>query len=244
MVNAQGIVPAYIEPFLIKVMRRAQERLDPERHAELLADLDVFNRQEAQHYQFHVALNRWIRDNGYEGMAEHERTYADEYDEMLATRSLRWLLAYCEGFEAMGLASAHAYVDGAVTAGLTNADPRPVALWRWHLAEEYEHRTVAFRVLKALYGRDPVVFYLVRLSGLFHAVRHIGPTVSRLRTYLLQAYAVHEGLAEPPRARRGMWVPVLRQAGGLLRALSPTYDPERVRAPALLDDALDAPAVV
>ena len=126
--NAQGIVPAYIEPFLIKVMRRAKAELNPAEHADLIGDLEIFNRQEAQHYKFHAALNRWVRQNGYEGMEGYERSYEAEYDEMLATKPLRWLLAYCEGFESMGLLAAGWFVDGGFEAELPHADPRPIAL--------------------------------------------------------------------------------------------------------------------
>jgi uncharacterized protein len=134
-INAQGIVPAYIEPFLIKVMRRAKAELDPLEHADLLRDIDVFNKQEAQHFKFHAALNQRVREHGYAGMVEFERSYEAEYDQMLATRSLRWLVAYCEGFESMGLAAAPMFVDGGLEESLPGADPTVLALWKWHLAE-------------------------------------------------------------------------------------------------------------
>lgn len=241
MVNAQGVVPAYVEPFLIKVMQRAKARLDPDVHAELVRDLDVFNRQEAQHYKFHLALNRWVRDNGYDGMGAYEARYAAEYDEMLATKSLRWLLAYCEGFESMGLATAHAFVDGDLEALLPNADPRPLALWRWHLAEEYEHRTVAFRVLKALYGGNALTFYVVRVSGLLHANRHIAPTVRAVHRYLVRAHAAQAGRARRSSRRRWPWVRLLiRMVPAAIRPLSPFYDPARVAPPGRLHEALGA----
>jgi predicted metal-dependent hydrolase len=90
--NAVGLVPAYIEPFLIKVMRRARDDLDPGARADLIRDIGIFNRQEAQHYKFHRALNKEIRESGYAGMAKIEQSYEAEYEEMLATRSTpdRW----------------------------------------------------------------------------------------------------------------------------------------------------------
>jgi predicted metal-dependent hydrolase len=239
-INAQGLVPAYIEPFLIKVMRRAKAELDPVADAELLADIDVFNKQEAQHFKFHVALNRWIRDGGYPGMADHERRYEAEYDEMLADRPLPWLVAYCEGFESMGLASARGWVDGTQAARLTGADPRPIALWEWHLAEEYEHRTVVFRLLKRLYGRNPLRFYGLRLSGLFHAATHIGRNVSALQAYLLRTYREEVGGGTPPSPSpsRGAKLSQLSQLRGFLPVLSPFYDPARASVPTRLKDVL------
>ena len=237
-VNAQGIVPAYIEPFLIKVMRRAKAELDPFEHADLLHDIDIFNKQEAQHFKFHAALNKWVRENGYEGMSAYERSYEAEYDEMLRTRSLKWLLAYCEGFEAMGLSAASRWVDGELEAQLPDADPRPIALWKWHLAEEYEHRTVAFRVLKALYGDHPLSFYVLRVSGFFHAAAHIGANVARLQQYLLATYREHEGIPDPAPQRWSL--SKLDQLRGVTGILSPIYDPAHKRPPKHLDEVLGA----
>jgi uncharacterized protein len=234
--NAQGIVPAYIEPFLIKVMRRAKAELDPVQHADLIADLEIFSRQEAQHYKFHAALNKWIRQNGYEGMESFERSYEAEYEEMLAARPLKWLLAYCEGFESMGLLAADWFVDGGFESELPRADPRPIALWKWHLAEEYEHRSVAFRVLKALYGGNRSSFYLLRVSGFFNASRHIGDNVVRLQRYLLATYREREGIPAP--ARKRMSRSQLRQLKGVFGVLSPFYDPARKKAPMALDQVL------
>jgi hypothetical protein len=236
--NAQGIVPAYIEPFLIKVMRRAKMELDPVMHADLIGDLEIFSRQEAQHYQFHAALNKWVRENGYEGMEAYERSYEAEYDEMLASRSLRWLVAYCEGFESMGLLAASWFVDGGFESELPNADPRPIALWKWHLAEEYEHRTVVFRVLKALYGTNRLSFYLLRVSGFFNAVRHIGGNVTRLQRYLMITYRERESV--PPPVRQRISPSRLGRLKGSLGVLSPFYDPARKKSPVHLDEVLTA----
>jgi hypothetical protein len=234
--NAQGIVPAYIEPFLIKVMRRAKAELDPTRHSALIGEIEVFNKQEAQHYKFHAALNKWVRQNGYEGMESYERSYEAEYEEMLATRPLKWLVAYCEGFESMGLLAAKWFVDGEFESQLPNADPRPVALWKWHLAEEYEHRTVAFRVLKALYGKNWLSFYLLRVSGFVNASRHIGSNVTKLQRYLMATYREREAIAAPTKRRASR-----SQFGLLTEALgvfSPFYDPARKNAPVHLDQVL------
>jgi hypothetical protein len=239
-VNAMGIVPAYVEPFLIKVMRRAKAELDPVADATLIRDIDTFNRQEAQHFKFHHALNGWVRENGYEGMLGHERRYADEYETMLATKRLSWLLAYCEGFEAMGLVSASLWIDGAIEAQLPNADPRVIALWCWHLAEEYEHRSVVFGVLKRLCGHDPMTFYLVRVAGFFNAFRHIAPTVIRLQRYLMKTWR-KQGVTvrSTPKAvrlaqlKQGWW-----QLGQCAGVLSPRYDPANVLPPTRLSEAL------
>src|SRR4029077_10096851 len=50
------------------------------------------------------------------------------------------------------------------------ADPRGVALMKWHMAEEFEHRTVCHSALTALSGN-----YFVRVRGLISMMRHLTP---------------------------------------------------------------------
>ena len=235
--NALGIVPAFVEPFLIKVMQRAKETLDPISDAALIRDIELFNKQEAQHFKYHVALNRWIREHGYEGMNQYERKYAAEYEQMLSSRSLLLLLSYCEGFESMGLASASAFVDGGIEEMLPDADPRPIALWKWHLAEEYEHRTVAFRTLKAVCGEHPMCFYWFRIRGLVSASHHIGSTVRGLHRYLVGVDSEGMTRKDRPRLRRSA-AQLGRRSSGLFAALSPRYDPALVPPPKRLSDIL------
>ncbi|HEX3899755.1 MAG TPA: metal-dependent hydrolase [Mycobacteriales bacterium] len=214
-VNAYGLIPAYIEPFMIKVMQRARPLLDPVADAELL------------------------RDSGYPEMSDHEQALARQYEELLETKPLDWLLGYCEGFESMGLVVANAWVDGALQASLPDADPRPIALWRWHLAEEYEHRTVVFRVLRALYGERPSRFYRLRLLGLLHVMRHLGRAVVGLHTYLVESHADAAGRSLDRRARRlpssgAFGLPAL----AIVKVLAPRYDPMDVPPPTRLAEAL------
>ncbi|WP_369821012.1 metal-dependent hydrolase [Novosphingobium sp. CCH12-A3] len=39
---------------------------------------------------------------------------------------------------------------------MENADPEPTNMWRWHLAEELEHRSVCSDVYHELSGLNPV----------------------------------------------------------------------------------------
>jgi predicted metal-dependent hydrolase len=234
--NAQGIVPAYIEPFLIKVMRRAKGELDPVRHARLIEDIDIFNKQEAQHYKWHRELNARVRDNGYEGMAEHERRYEQDYEQMLANDSLQKLLAYCEGFESLGLASAVGVVDGDMEGEIGSAEAAPIQLWRWHLAEEWEHRTVAYDVLKALYGQKRLKFYWLRVSGLYRAGTHLGKAVNGLERYLMTRYDELNGTKAT--RMKTLTPSVKSQFKHLIRVFSPVYDPRTASAPGATDEVL------
>lgn len=47
-------------------------------------------------------------------------------------------------------------------------------MWRWHLAEEFEHRTVCSDVYYELSGLNPVAAYFYRVYGYFYAIAHLG----------------------------------------------------------------------
>src|SRR5690606_26785251 len=138
--NAASLIPAYVEPYLLKVMKIAQGKIDPGK-TKLLEDLDIFCKQEMQHCKNHLVFNKVLRDQGYEGLKPFEDKIRGDYDRFLKTRSLRFNLAYCEGFESMSASACEAWFED-YDDMLEGADPAAADLWRWHLAEEFEHRTV------------------------------------------------------------------------------------------------------
>jgi predicted metal-dependent hydrolase len=238
-----GIVPAYVEPFLIKVMKRAKSQLDPARDADLIRDIDIFNKQEGQHFKFHRAYMKMLHDHGYDAIKEHERAYEADYDRFLATKSLRWLLAYCEGFEATGSGTAATWVDERNADMLAGAQRLPIELWRWHLAEEYEHRMVAFNLYHRLYGKGRVRAYLYRVFGFFTSAAHIQKYVLRTQKTMIdtdRATMTEEEIAKSKQRARQSQRQSAKQSLGVLRALSPFYTP-----PTNLDAVLssyDAPS--
>lgn len=224
--NAASTVPAHIEPYLIKVMMQAKKVLSP-KHAQLHADLEIFIKQEVQHCKQHVAFNNALYALGYEGMKDVEAPYKADYDRFLKEKSLRFNIAYSEGFEAMGSSSAEVFFE-CLDEYLEGADPDSVAMWKWHLAEEFEHREVAYQVYHAIYGRG-VFSYLYRLYALFYAVGHIRSHTERVANYLLdqdRAKMTPEDAAASVERQK-----VVSKAVGkatlpkMLGLLSPFYDP-------------------
>jgi predicted metal-dependent hydrolase len=71
-----------------------------------------------------------------------EESYKADYDHFLQTKSLRFNCAYSDGFEAMRSIAVTSF-DEEFDEFLEGADPKAVELWKWHLAEDYEHREVA-----------------------------------------------------------------------------------------------------
>jgi predicted metal-dependent hydrolase len=181
--NVSSLIPVHVEPFLIRVMLEARSKLGPE-HEELIKDIDILVKQEVQHHHMHRDFNRVMAQAGYDGLATFEQELSRDYKSWLKEKSLRFKCAYCEGFETLGLIGAYAYFEG-YGSFLEGADQHAVDLWRWHMAEEFEHRTVCHRVYRALFGKTFFGRYFYRLYGLLYAIRHLGGWKGRVAGYLM-----------------------------------------------------------
>ena len=180
--NAFSTVPAHIEPFLVKVMTKAKAQLGPE-HEQLKQDIEIFNKQEVQHCRNHLAYNKHLYQIGYPEMEALEKPYQQDYERFLSEKSLRFNVAYCEGFEALGSASAQVHFED-LAEFYEGAEEAPMNLWKWHLAEEFEHRSVTANVYKALYGNSPFA-YAYRVWAFVYAVKHIGRHTAKIARYLI-----------------------------------------------------------
>jgi predicted metal-dependent hydrolase len=233
-VNAGSPIITPIEVFLIKVLNRARAELDPVADAELVADMDAFNKQEGQHYRTHAGFNKLLREY-CPAIAAIEDEYSADMERFLETKSLSWLLGYCEGFEAVGGLHAENWVDGFLPELTGGAGTAVVAMFQWHLAEEYEHRTVAFRLFERLYDGPPELEYVFRIKMFLRGTRHFGGYIERVRRALLATY--REGMTETELARSKEQE---AETGGALkvarnRTLGPVfgrgYDPARTPPP-------------
>ena len=112
--NAGAIIPTPIERYLIRVMRMAKQQLDPVADADLIETIDLFNKQEGQHYKLHNDLMTMLTAKAYPRLREFEAAFDADLKEFLATKSLAWNIAYCEGFESTGCAMARAWIDGGI----------------------------------------------------------------------------------------------------------------------------------
>lgn len=168
ILNSGSPLTSAVEPYLNIVMSRARDAL-PDRHAALKQQVDIFIRQEAFHYRLHDAFNRELYAAGYAGLKELADQLKADLKAMLETRSLVWNLAYCTAFENLATFMAKFWF-GMADDLLEGADPRGAALWKWHMAEEFEHRTVCHSALTVLSGS-----YVVRVRGLVAMMRHLTP---------------------------------------------------------------------
>ena len=216
----------YLEPYLIRTMREAKARVtDPA----LVADLEAFNGQEGQHYRQHMRFNEAIRPVDLPALTALEAELDADYRRFTATRSLRFNLAYAEGFEAFTTAMARFSLE---TRQFEGVHPSVRDLFQWHLIEELEHRTVAFDVYAHVCGG-----YLYRLAvGLF-AQWHLNQFALRAAGVMQdadpEAFRRRWGGRRAALARLGpfLWVVLRLLFPKLLATYLPWYTPHAIALP-------------
>lgn len=227
--NGGSLTLPYLEPYLIRVMRQAKEVLQERRpdtpaRWRLERDIDLFNGQEANHFRLHKSYNALLRER-YDGIAEIEAEIEADFARMLREESLEWNLGYAAGFETTGMVTALMFFEDAAD-GMVGADPAIYGLWGWHLAEEFEHRCVAFDVFRALGGG-----YRSRLRLFFHQARHLrgfGDRAARLMRAQDEAAGLLQTTPEEATAHARIGQRQKRRAQArIARALLPWHDPRR-----------------
>jgi predicted metal-dependent hydrolase len=218
---AGSLLLPHLEPYLIRSMRAAEKHVsDPK----VLEGLKKFSAQEGQHYQMHKKFNETIRREGFPGLGALEKELSDDYKRFSNTKSIRFNLAYAEGFEALTM---HAVKHMMEPDGFGDDLPVFMQMIEWHFVEELEHRTVAFDVYDHVCGG-----YFYRLVVGAWAQWHFTRWIRRATKYMLQvspqpkrsAAAMSEKKAAPlirPRSARSL-------LPGLLRIYLPNYTPHNV----------------
>lgn len=103
LLNANSIVIPHLERFLNRVTARARGEIadDTADGAKVRADISSFIKQESCHYTVHGNFNAMMQAGGYSRLPQLEEGIAARYEHLLATKSLRFLVAYCEGLESL-----------------------------------------------------------------------------------------------------------------------------------------------
>jgi len=234
--NASSSFIPQLEPFLnrVMVMARAKIKGDDAASEQLRKDITIFIQQEANHYTLHGAFNSALAKAGYDRLPEFEKGLGAEFADWLKTKSLKFLTAYCEGFETLGPPYARVWLDE-IEDLLVGADKNVVGLWKWHLLEEYEHRTVCHDVYHRLYGG-----YFYRIYGLIFQMRHLGGYSKMVKKYLLardRANMTPDEVAASIKREKQVGRRLARLAlPRLLRAFSPFYTPRSCPEPKMFRD--------
>ena len=242
--NAASTIPVHVEPYLIRVLGKIRALVDPA-DARMLEEIDIFIKQESQHYRQHAAFNRVLARSGYDRIAGFEQVLKADLAGFLEKRSLKFNMAYAEGFEAMGPPSAAVWFERS-DPFLHGADTEAVDLWKWHMAEEFEHRTVCFDLYRKVYCRGLLNSvwngWIYRVYGFLFAVKHLGGYIERVSSYLIEQdrSAMTEEELAASRARQKNVAAAYRRnmLPRLARVLSPFYTPRQKRTPAGLAEFL------
>ncbi len=207
----------YLEPYLIRTMKVALKEI---RDPGLAEDARRFSQQEGHHYRNHAIFNEQLRGRFAPDVAGRlvaiENALEADYQRFTKEKPLRWNVAYAEGFEAMTCAGALAMAEhGSLSGGMMPGGE----LWSWHMAEEIEHRTVAFGVFEHLVGS-----YLYRVVFGTWAQWHYLRYVHRFASCMAQALGRKLVVPRTPMTRAAR--------RNYLRTWSPRYDPGRIELPA------------
>jgi len=237
--NGVSVGTPDLERFLNKVMARARQSLvgdDPET-VRLRSDIQTFIRQESCHTALHVAFNDALVADGYTRIPELQKEIAAHYERLLKTKSLKFLVAYCEGFETLGPPVAHAWLDGSMDSLFENAHPAASMAFRWHVMEEFEHRTVVFETFKKMKGS-----YFLRVYGYFYQMYHFTRLGKLVTNYMLRVdrskMTPEEVAASRQRSKEASELlkrPALR---GMLKTLMPWYSPRGLAFPKRYDSVV------
>ena len=219
---AGSLLLPHLEPYLIRSMRAAEPHItDPI----VLDGLRKFVRQEAQHYQMHKKFNDTVRLSGFPELARFEKELSDDYKRFTSTKSLRFNLAYAEGFEALTMNSIRHMMG---SNGFGENLPPFMQMIEWHFVEELEHRTVAFDVYEHVCGG-----YFYRLFVGIWAQWHFTGWIRRVAQYMLKTRPPQTTVARNESSGKGHLSKLKPTRIGkllpdLLRIYLPNYTPHGV----------------
>ncbi|MBO6557950.1 MAG: metal-dependent hydrolase [Pseudomonadales bacterium] len=219
----------YLEPYLVRTMREALKHCtDPV----VAQEVRQFIGQEAQHYRQHAVLNDMIRSISpeLEGLREIEDQLEADYQRFTQTKSLKFNLAYAEGFEAATFAGGRANFRNHVFDRLeTIQNTDLLRLFIWHALEEVEHSTVTFNIYDHLYGD-----YLYRLVAGTYGQYHFFKYVFLFSKFIAQnaPQAIEQGRALwPSKNLLGDWKEQLSLLGAISKVYLPGYNPAKMEIP-------------
>lgn len=224
----------YLEPYLIRSINAAIEKIDD---PALKEEARRFCAQEGHHFRQHAKANKVIRAlrPEYAKLAEIEAELDAEYKRFTKEKSLRFNLAYAEGFEAMTTAMSRTQME----VGMFEEVDSPLAqLALWHITEELEHRTVAYDVYEHVCGG-----YFYRLVAGIWAQYHFIKYTLRFAKVMTEGDPDTMRKHDTPANRKRLAGKNLRfLAKALPRVLAiymPWYSPRKVGMPANFDAIRD-----
>lgn len=227
--NAGSPIATQSEIFVNAVMAKFRQKI-PADNAALREEIDIFVRQETNHCLLHNDFNKELYARGYDAIKPEETKMRDYYRGLLKEKSLEFNLAYCAGFENIALFSSK-FAFMCAPDLFEGGDQRMVDLFYWHLAEEFEHRTVAHAAFAAASGN-----YFLRIYGAFVAFRSLNLFQKSILDIILrvdrQNMSAQEAKASERRLKKLHRRMAFYVVPRLIQILRPYYDPAKHDMPA------------
>lgn len=151
--NGVSLMMPYIEPYFAASIRKAiLDLADPARLNDpaLAITAEAFVRQELQHQREHRTFNRLVR-NRFPRLSKVEARMRRTYTWLGRTAGTRFNLAFAASSETIAYSLAR-WTSDHLAEFLRGGDRAATDLFLWHLAEEVEHKSVAFDVWEAVDG--------------------------------------------------------------------------------------------
>ena len=234
--NGYSVVIPYVEYYLNNIMNRVRSEHCADK-PELAAQLATFVKQEINHSRYHVQFNKRMFDVNIEGLRDLVDRVTADLKKQRENRSLAFNAAYCAGFESIATFDAQ-YLYEECDKFFEGADAPGANLLLWHVAEEFEHRTVCHDAFHAVSNS-----YAMRLYGLFYAFWHIGRAFLQAEKLVLEHYRKSmtptERKASEQQSKRLFWRQLRYVAPRMLQILKPSYNPIQVPVPGRIQAGLD-----
>jgi predicted metal-dependent hydrolase len=145
-VDGVSLLMPYAEPYFVRTVRSALPDLDPD----LRDTAAAFCRQESRHQAEHRRFNDRLAE-GRPGIVRVERWIDRTYGWLERHRSARFSLAFAAASEAIAFSIAR-WADRHHREMFDDVESSTADMFQWHLAEEVEHKSVAFDVYTAVDG--------------------------------------------------------------------------------------------
>lgn len=145
--NSVSLMMPYVEPYVAKSVRAALPHIED---AVLRREAAAFVRQELTHHVQHRRFNDLLAER-CRGIRVLERLMRAVFERLARRRSLASHLAFAAGAEGVAYGAAR-WAAAHRRELLATAEPEIANLFLWHLAEEVEHKSVAFDVFQAVDG--------------------------------------------------------------------------------------------
>jgi predicted metal-dependent hydrolase len=164
------------EQIFIDAVKRSLAELPEAERARWATEVQGFIGQEATHRRIHERFNAQLAT---QGLVNHwERRILARRASLLEPAEPRaWAGVTAATEHWTAIFAQHLLAHSALLAG---AEPRLADLWRWHSAEELEHRSTAFDLYRALGGNEKWRLRLFRVVSLNFVVDTLRQTVNNI----------------------------------------------------------------